>query len=62
MRISMGAALIAAVTLAMSGIGSSAVAKDCDRDCLTGMVDTYIAAMVAHNPGKAPLAKGLKTV
>jgi hypothetical protein len=62
MRISMGAALIAAVTLAMSGVVSSAQAKDCDRDCLNGMVDTYIAAMLAHDPGKAPFAKNSKTV
>jgi hypothetical protein len=30
----------------------------CDRTCLQGIADQYLAAMIAHNPSKAPLAKG----
>jgi len=32
----------------------------CDRTCLTGIVDSYLAALVAHDPSKAPLARGLR--
>jgi len=32
----------------------------CDRDCLTAIVDSYLAALVAHDPSKAPLARGLR--
>jgi hypothetical protein len=31
----------------------------CDRACLEDIADQYIAAMVTHNPSKAPLAKNL---
>jgi hypothetical protein len=33
--------------------------KSCDRACLEGMVNQYLAAMVAHNASKAPFAKNL---
>jgi hypothetical protein len=29
----------------------------CDRACLTGMVDKYLSALVAHDPGQLPLAR-----
>ncbi|HXX44262.1 MAG TPA: hypothetical protein VEJ38_06005 [Candidatus Acidoferrales bacterium] len=32
----------------------------CDRACLTGMIDQYLAAMVAHDPSKLPLAKDVR--
>jgi len=34
----------------------------CSRACLEHTVDTYIAALVAHDPGKAPLAGDAKFV
>lgn len=37
-----------------------AKAKDCDRACLFGIVEQYLAAMVAHDPSQAPLAKGAR--
>ena len=33
---------------------------DCDRACLTGIADAYIAALVAHAPSKAPLASNVR--
>ncbi len=33
---------------------------DCDRACLNGLIDQYLAAMVAHDPSKLPLAKNVK--
>src|SRR5581483_11661843 len=37
-------------------------ASSCDRDCLKRLADTYIAALVAHDPRKVPLASDLKFV
>jgi hypothetical protein len=39
---------------------SVAAAGGCDRACLNGMIDQYLAAMAAHDPSKLPLAKGAK--
>ena len=33
---------------------------DCDRACLTGIADAYIAALVAHDPSKAPITPNAK--
>ena len=33
----------------------------CDRSCLLGIADAYVAALVAHDPSKAPLATPLTT-
>lgn len=33
---------------------------DCDRACLNGFVDEYLAALVAHDPGHLPLAREVK--
>jgi hypothetical protein len=30
----------------------------CNRACLEGIADQYLAAMIAHDASKAPLAKG----
>lgn len=35
------------------------VATICDRDCIIGITDTYIAAVVAHDPSAAPLADNI---
>src|SRR5450631_3644328 len=32
----------------------------CDRACLTGIVDQYLAAMVAHDSKKAPFSTNIK--
>ena len=37
-----------------------AQADGCDRTCLTGVVDAYVAALVAHDPAKAPLARTVR--
>jgi len=34
----------------------------CDRTCLIATAKTYLAALAAHDPGKAPLASNLKFV
>ncbi len=50
LQIFLGALAFAAVTT------SGAQAADCDRACLKGMITTYVDAMVAHDPGRLPLA------
>jgi hypothetical protein len=37
-----------------------AAEQSCDRACLTGFVDQYLAAMVSHDPAELPLAKNVK--
>jgi hypothetical protein len=32
----------------------------CDRACMTGLVDRYLAAMIRHDPSGLPLAKGVR--
>lgn len=34
--------------------------SSCDRTCMTGLVDRYLAAMVKHDPSGLPLAKGVR--
>lgn len=52
-------AVVVAVSFAMLG-RIIAQAPPCDRGCLNGIVDTYLAAMVAHDPAKAALARGAR--
>lgn len=52
---------IAACALAAPAAAATAD-NSCDRACLIAMADTYTAALVAHDPGKAPLAPGIATV
>jgi hypothetical protein len=35
-------------------------ATDCDRTCLNGFVDHYVAALVARNPSRLPLTPNAK--
>ena len=53
------AVALAAAGLALLGLAGPASAKSCDRACLIGITDQYLAAVVAHDPSKAPLAPGV---
>ena len=48
--------------VAFLGAGMSARAAKCDRACLDKTVDTYIAAMVAHDPSQVAFAPNVKFV
>jgi hypothetical protein len=58
------AALAALLALTLAACGNMEVADNasdsakpaCDRDCLIGITDTYLSALVAHDPSAAPLA------
>ena len=57
-----GLALAAALwTAAGAGSASAAgAAPACDRACLSGLLDAYLAALKAHDPARLPLAKGVR--
>ena len=50
---------LAAGALGLVSLVGTASAQACDRACLIGVTDRYLAAIVAHNPSKAPLAPGV---
>ena len=52
------AACAALITIA--GSDSALAQNACDRACLGGMLDRYLAAVVAHDRSKAPLAVGFR--
>jgi hypothetical protein len=55
--------LAGAVALGLAApAAAQATAESCDRACLIAMADSYAAALVAHDPTRAPLAQGLVTV
>ena len=51
--------LALAAGLALLGLAGQADAKSCNRACLIRITDRYLAAVVAHDPSKAPLAPGV---
>ena len=56
-------AAIAAVTLCSAvPARAQATGGNCDRACLSGVMDTYLKAMAAHTPEKVPLAAGATIV
>jgi hypothetical protein len=52
--------LFGATTMAAAAPQAPVPAGTCDRVCLTGIADRYLAALVAHDPSKAPMAPNAK--
>ena len=52
--------LLCASTTLVAGQRGPAAAGACDRTCLMGIADAYLAALVAHDPSKAPMAPNAK--
>ena len=50
------AAVLVLVCASSGGAGAQSSGISCDRACLLGIADTYLAALTAHDPSKAPLA------
>ena len=65
MRFTLTALAIAAAlatgsfTARVSG-STGPIPLNCDRACLEGLIDQYLAAVVAHDPSKLPLSKDVK--
>ncbi len=51
--------LLAVAALALA-TGAQAQNSSCDRVCLEALVDQYLDAAIAHDPGKVPFAKNVK--
>ncbi|MDQ2642080.1 MAG: hypothetical protein M3Y79_16035 [Pseudomonadota bacterium] len=49
-----------AAMLAVAGCNKAPVEEGCDRACLDGMLATYLDAVIAHDPSKAPLVLGFR--
>ena len=49
-----------AVVRSVSAPSAPAKPIDCDRACLNGIVDQYLAAIVAHDPSKLPHSENVK--
>lgn len=49
--------LVPLTLLAVAFWPASASAAPCDRACMTGLITTYVDAVVAHDASKLPLAK-----
>jgi hypothetical protein len=54
--------VVASFALGAVAGAQAASAQACDSACLNRLVDTYLAAVVAHDPSKAPIAPGAKFV
>lgn len=58
-KIMRSAVALAAAGLGLLALATPASAKSCDRACLIRITDRYLAAVVAHDPSRAPLAPGV---
>jgi len=47
-------------TVLLAGAMSAQAAAPCDRACLEGFVDTYLDAVLAHDPSRVPLAPNVR--
>ena len=54
------AAAVALLIAALPRAAQAAKAEPCGRACLEAVVDRYLAALAAHDPTQAPLAKKVK--
>lgn len=54
--------LVLAAATGYSATGLAAGAAKCEDSCLRKLVDSYFVALVAHDPGKAPIAPGARFV
>jgi hypothetical protein len=52
--------IVFCVSTMPAAFAGQAAGGTCDRACLMGIADTYVAALVAHDPSKAPMAPTAK--
>jgi hypothetical protein len=50
----------AAILFALAAASPAGAADVCDRACLSSYVDQYLAALVAHDPGRLPWARSVR--
>ena len=54
--------VILGVVLIWGAFSFASAAEKCDRACLVGLMDQYLAAVVKHNPAGVPIASDVKLV
>jgi hypothetical protein len=52
----------AVAVLGLQGLTQAATSGQCDRACLKAVANAYLAALVAHDPSRVPIAPGAKFV
>src|SRR5689334_20572178 len=62
MLAALSAALAGAAALAQQKSGAPRATAVCDRGCLNALVDSYFAALVAHDPKKVRIAANARFV
>jgi len=60
MKPSMYFACASMLLAACTSTGGPAASASCDRACLRGHLDGYLAALVRHDPSQLPLAQGVR--
>ena len=55
-----GRLIIAGLLAAAASVTQASAQADCDRGCLRTLLDQYLAAVVKHDPGAAPLVAGFR--
>src|SRR6476620_3403835 len=60
MRTTTTAAVVAMLLTAAPAFAGAGQSAACDRACLQNIADSYVAALVAHDPSKAPMAPDVK--
>jgi hypothetical protein len=58
--LALAAALVIGTSTARVSGSTGPIPLNCDRACLEGLIDQYLAAVVAHDPSKLPLSKDVK--
>jgi hypothetical protein len=60
MRINISRLLLAVAWAGTRASAAGPIPADCDRACLEGVLDQYLAAVVAHDPQRLPLAADVR--
>ena len=60
MRTATATAVVAMLLTAVPAFAGAGQSAACDRACLQNIADSYVAALVAHDPSKAPMAPNAK--
>ena len=58
--LAVAAALVTGSFTARVSGSTGPIPLNCDRTCLEGLINQYLAAVVAHDPSKLPLSKDVK--
>jgi hypothetical protein len=52
--------IVAMISMVWGTAAPANAAPSCDRECLRGIMTKYLDAVIAHDPGKLPVAKNVR--